>query len=140
MRTNCKFGRYSSEIRTGCANERPSGSVRGCALKAHGIQLPEMATAAKLSSQPRTESCVVANTALRSVDREVVGRNKVNGKIAPKSNVIGVADPVSQRGRRNRRPRNSASVLRCSRGSYRQHATKGINVNTGDPFSSNESL
>jgi hypothetical protein len=23
------FGRYSSEIRTGCANERPSGSVRG---------------------------------------------------------------------------------------------------------------
>ena len=46
-----------------------------CALKAHGIQLPEMATAAKLSSQPRTESCVVASTALRSVDREVVGRN-----------------------------------------------------------------
>jgi len=29
----------------------------------------------------------------------------VNGKIAPKSNVIGVADPVSQRGRRNQRPR-----------------------------------
>jgi hypothetical protein len=23
------FGRYSSKIRTGCANERPSGSVRG---------------------------------------------------------------------------------------------------------------
>jgi hypothetical protein len=23
------LGRYSSEIRTGCANERPSGSVRG---------------------------------------------------------------------------------------------------------------
>ena len=46
-----------------------------CALKAHGIQLPEMATAAKPSSQPRTESCVVAPTALRSVDREVVGRN-----------------------------------------------------------------
>jgi hypothetical protein len=31
---------------------------------------------------------------LRSVDREVVGRNKVNGKIAPKSIVIGVADPI----------------------------------------------
>src|SRR5262249_22558628 len=47
----------------------------GCALKAHGIQSPEMVTAAKPSSQPRTESCVVATTALRSVDREVVGRN-----------------------------------------------------------------
>jgi hypothetical protein len=35
------------------------GSVRGCALKAHGIPSPEMATAAKPSSQPRTESCVV---------------------------------------------------------------------------------
>src|SRR6516165_2680424 len=73
-------------------------------------------------------------------DREVVGRNKVNGKIAPKSNVIGVADPVAQRGRRNRRLRNTASGLRCSRGSYRQHAIKGNNVNTGDPFGSNESL
>ena len=30
-----------------------------CALKAHGIQSSEMATAAKPSSQPRTESCVV---------------------------------------------------------------------------------
>src|ERR1700737_1529264 len=29
----------------------------------------------------------------------------VNGKIAPKSNVIGVADPIAQRGRRNRWPR-----------------------------------
>jgi len=34
-----------------------------------------MVTAAKLSGQPRTESCVVACMALRSVDREVVGRN-----------------------------------------------------------------
>jgi hypothetical protein len=34
--------------------------IRGsCALKAHGIQSSEMATAAKPSSQPRTESCVV---------------------------------------------------------------------------------
>ena len=58
-----------------------------CALKAHGIQSPEMVTAAKLSSQPRTESCVVATTALRSVDREVVGRNvserKDNPEIEP---------------------------------------------------------
>jgi|HubBroStandDraft_6_1064221.scaffolds.fasta_scaffold248197_3 hypothetical protein len=28
VRTNSMLGRYSSEIRTGCANERPSGSVR----------------------------------------------------------------------------------------------------------------
>ena len=54
---------------------RSSGSVEGCALKALEVQLPEMATAAKLSRQPRTESCVVAGTALRSVDREIVGRN-----------------------------------------------------------------
>src|SRR5262249_55850048 len=40
--------------------------------------------------------------------------------------------------RRNRRSRNIASGLRCSRGSYRQHAAKGIDVNNGDPFGSNE--
>jgi hypothetical protein len=28
VRTSGSLGRYSSEIRTGCANERPSGSVR----------------------------------------------------------------------------------------------------------------
>jgi hypothetical protein len=44
-------------------------------LKAHEVQSPEMAAAAKPSSQPRTESCVVASPALRSVDREIVGRN-----------------------------------------------------------------
>ena len=31
-----------------------------CALQAHEIQLPEMAVAAKLSQQLRTESCVVS--------------------------------------------------------------------------------
>jgi len=35
------------------------GICAGCALKAHGIQSPEMATPAKPSSQPGTESCVV---------------------------------------------------------------------------------
>jgi hypothetical protein len=54
---------------------RSSGSVEGCALKVREVQLPEMVTAAKLSRPPRTESCVVACTALRSVDREVVGWN-----------------------------------------------------------------
>jgi len=38
----------------------PHVRIRGsCALKAHGIQSPEMATPVKLSSQPGTESCVV---------------------------------------------------------------------------------
>jgi len=37
------------------------GGVReGCALKAQGIQSPEMEAAAKPSSQPRTKSCVVS--------------------------------------------------------------------------------
>ncbi len=75
-------------------------------MKAHGMQSPEMVTAAKPSSQPRTESCVVATTALRSVDREVVGRNLMNGKITPKSILIEVADPIPQRGRRNPRMRH----------------------------------
>ena len=34
-----------------------------------------MAIAAKPSTQLRTESCVVASSALRSVDRKMVGRN-----------------------------------------------------------------
>ena len=32
----------------------------GCALKARGIQSPEMETAVKPSSQPRIKSCVVS--------------------------------------------------------------------------------
>ena len=32
----------------------------GCALKAREAQAPEMATAAKPSQQPRTESCVAS--------------------------------------------------------------------------------
>jgi hypothetical protein len=43
-----------------------------------------MATVAKLSWQPRTESCVVVSTALRSVDREAVGRNISERKDSPK--------------------------------------------------------
>jgi hypothetical protein len=37
----------------------PSGSEEGCALKAGGIQSPEMEAAAKPSSQRRTKSCVM---------------------------------------------------------------------------------
>jgi hypothetical protein len=36
----------------------------GCALKAHETMSPEMATAVKLSRQPRTESCVVSGNGL----------------------------------------------------------------------------
>ena len=36
----------------------------GCALKAHETMSPEMATAAKLSRQPRTESCVGSGNGL----------------------------------------------------------------------------
>jgi hypothetical protein len=52
-------------------------------LKAHGVQSPEMTIVAKPSRQPRTESCVVASTALRSVDREIVGRNISERKYSP---------------------------------------------------------
>ena len=107
----------------------------GCALKAHGMQSPEMASAAKPSSQPRTESCVVAPTALRSVDREVVGRNLVNGKIAPKSILIEVADPIPQRGRRNPRMRHGECPEMLP-GSYRWHATEGVHGNKGEPSGS----
>jgi hypothetical protein len=37
-----------------------AGICAGCALKAHVTQSPGMAAAAKLSQQPRTESCVVS--------------------------------------------------------------------------------
>jgi hypothetical protein len=36
----------------------------GCALKAHETMSLEMATAVKLSRQPRTESCVVSGNGL----------------------------------------------------------------------------
>jgi hypothetical protein len=63
----------------------------------------------------------------------------VNGNIAPKSIVIGVADPVPLR-EGGIAVRVSASGLRCSRGSYRQHATQGIDGNKGDPSGSSASL
>lgn len=42
------------------AGKLHAGICAGCALKACEVPSPEMATAAKLSSQPRTESCVMA--------------------------------------------------------------------------------
>ena len=41
------------------AGKPHAGICAGCALKAHVTQPPGMAAAAKLSQQPRTESCVV---------------------------------------------------------------------------------
>ncbi len=97
------LSRDSSEIRTGCANERPSGSVRGCALKAHGGQFPEMETAAKPSSQPRTESCVMSgNGHCEAETGRLQAGTSVNDKIAPKSIVMEVADLIPQRGRQKR--------------------------------------
>ena len=57
--------------------QNPHVRIRGgCALKAREAQAPEMATAARPSQQPRSESCVASgNRPLRSVDRETVGRN-----------------------------------------------------------------
>jgi hypothetical protein len=97
---------------TALSDERSAGKLHAtfcgsCALKAHGVQSPEMGTAAKPSSQPRTESCVVATTALRSVDREVVGRNDSERQDSPEiERNLEVADPISQRGRQNPRMRH----------------------------------
>jgi hypothetical protein len=58
-----------------------------------------MATAAKLSSQPRTESCVVASTALRSVDREVVGRNISEREDSPEIERVRSSRPYRSEGK-----------------------------------------
>ena len=72
------------------------GGVRpGCALKAHGVQFPEMETAAKPSSQPRTKSCVMSgNGHCEAETGRLQAGTSVNGKIAPKSIVVEVADPI----------------------------------------------
>ncbi len=40
VRTSDRFGRYSSARRTGCANERPSGSVRGVPREGYPYRFP----------------------------------------------------------------------------------------------------
>ena len=83
----------------------------GCALKARGIQSPEMEAAAKLrlasSRVPSLAWCPVTAIAKRRQGGLQAGTAVINGKIAPKSIVIGAADPIPQRGRRNRWPRHS---------------------------------
>ena len=75
------------------------GGVAGCALKAHGVQFSEMRTAVKPSQQPRTESCAVASTALRSVDREVVGRNNSERQDSPEIDRVGSGRPYPPMGK-----------------------------------------
>jgi hypothetical protein len=53
---------------------------------------------------------------------------------------IGWVTGLSLKGEGGIVARDIASGLRCSRGSYRQHATKGIDGNKGDPPGSSASL
>jgi len=72
----------------------------GCALQAHEVQQSEMTAPAKPSQQPGTESCVVFNNDhCEALTGRGQARTSVSGKIAPKSNVVEVADLVSQWGR-----------------------------------------
>src|ERR1700740_1861519 len=112
---------------------RPSGSVRGCALKAHEVQSPEMVTAAKLSWQPRTESCVVASTALRSVDREVAGRNIRERQNSPEIDRDRSSRPYPATGKAESRCTFWRVHRGCFRGSYRRHAVEGFHRNKGEP-------
>jgi hypothetical protein len=59
-----------------------------------------METAAKLSSQPRTESCVMSgNGHCEAETGRLQAGTSVNDKIAPKSIEMEVADLIPQRGR-----------------------------------------
>jgi hypothetical protein len=57
--SRCALLRHLSYVRAVCVDAHVR-ICAGCALKAHGVQFPEMETAAKPSSQPRTESCVMS--------------------------------------------------------------------------------
>jgi hypothetical protein len=62
-----------------------------------------METAAKPSSQPRTESCVMSgNGHCEAETGRLQAGTAVNDKIAPKSTVVEVADLIPQRGRQKR--------------------------------------
>jgi len=53
------LSRHSSFRRAVCVDAHVR-ICAGCALKAHEVQSPEMGTAVKPSSQPRTKSCVMS--------------------------------------------------------------------------------
>jgi hypothetical protein len=62
-----------------------------------------METAAKRSSQPRTESCVMSgNGHCEAETGRLQAGTSVNDKIAPKSIVMEVADLIPERGRQKR--------------------------------------
>jgi hypothetical protein len=64
-----RWAAYGTPFLSGMSSNTQGGSrmresrtyrlCAGCALKAHRIQSPEMETAVKPSSQPRTKSCVM---------------------------------------------------------------------------------
>ena len=64
----------------------------------------------------------------------------MNGKIAPKSNVIGVADPIAQKGKAE----SLAAPTRAAWGAPGVRTAsmqpKGVNGNKGDPSGSSASL
>jgi hypothetical protein len=62
-----------------------------------------METAAKLSLQPRTESCVMSgNGHCEAETGRLQAGTSVNDKITPKSTAVEVADLIPQRGRQKR--------------------------------------
>ena len=77
---------------------------------------------------------------MRSVDREVVGRNVSERENSPEIDRGRSSRLYPVKGKAEIAGRDIASDLRCSRGSYRQHAIKGIDVNKGDPSGSSASL
>src|SRR5712692_516760 len=69
-------------------------------MKAHGVHFLEMETAAKPSSQPRTKSCVMSGTGHCEAETgRLQAGTSVNGKIAPKSIVMEVADLIPLTGK-----------------------------------------
>ena len=64
-----------------------------------------MEAAAKLSSQPRTKSCVVSGNGHCEATGRLQAGTAVNGKIAPKSIVIEAADLIPLWGRQKFRMR-----------------------------------
>ena len=76
---------------------------------------------------------------LRSVDREVAGRNTSEREHSPEIDRDRSSRPCPVKGKAEPEPaiREWVEVLR---GSYRQHATKELGVNKGDPSGSGASL
>lgn len=101
--------------------------------EAHKIKRPEMVAPVKPSQQLGTEFCVAGGLSghrvgreqmLRSVNKEVVGRNASERNLAPKSNGCERADLISLWGRQNRSARYRQGQRGISGVLNLQHATK----------------